>query len=587
MKTCYRRAFQIFPAQLAFKPPAGIPFIMSNTIKIAIAQVNPKVGDIEANLALIRQARSDGARAGAQLVVFGELVISGYPPEDLVLKPSFQAACRDAVQELARETNDGGPGMIVSAPWLDDGIEGDKLYNAALLLDGGKVQSVIAKYSLPNYGVFDEMRIFNAGPCPEPVDFRGHKLGIMTCEDMWLGEVTSCLKDGGAEVLVVLNASPYEIEKSNDRIKLAKDRVAESGLALIYVNQVGGQDELVFDGLSFVLSSNGDLKASLGGFVSNVKTISFSIADGLEPETKSIHPETGENETIYNALVMGLRDYVNKNFFPGVMIGLSGGVDSALSAAIAVDALGAERVHCVMMPSPYTSKESLEDAAESARLLGVKLDNISIEPAMNAFDEMTKEQFVSHPKDTTEENIQARSRGVILMAISNKFGYMVLSTGNKSEMSVGYATLYGDMCGGYSVLKDVYKTRVWELCRWRNEWQNANHSEMFMGLKGAVMPERVITKAPSAELKPNQTDQDSLPPYEELDDVLHCLIELELPSEQIIKRGHSPETVARIWQMVDNAEYKRRQAPPGVKISSRAFGRDRRYPITNGFRPKN
>ncbi len=555
---------------------------MSNTIKIAIAQINPKVGDTTANLALIRQARADGAKDGAELVVFGELVISGYPPEDLVLKPSFQEACKNAVMELALETNDGGPGMIVSAPWLDNG----SLYNAAILLDGGKICSVVAKYSLPNYGVFDEVRIFNPGPCPTPVDFRGLKLGIMTCEDMWVSDVTKSLKDGGAEVLVVLNASPYEIEKSNDRLKLANDRVAESDLALIYVNQVGGQDELVFDGASFVISNKGNLKVSLPSFVSEVKTIPFSTDDGFKTEIESIIPEASENETIYSALVMGLRDYVNKNFFPGVMIGLSGGVDSALSAAIAVDALGAERVHCVMMPSPYTSNESLEDAAETARLLGVKLDNISIIPAMGAFDEMMKEQFVNHPKDITEENIQARARGVVLMAISNKFDYMVLSTGNKSEMSVGYATLYGDMCGGYSVLKDVYKTRVWELCRWRNEWRNEHQSKVFMGSNAQVMPERVISKAPSAELKPNQTDQDSLPPYEELDDILHSLIELELPTEQIIKRGHSAETVARVWQMVDNAEYKRRQAPPGVKISSRAFGRDRRYPITNGFRPK-
>ena len=581
MKTCYRLAFQIFPAQLAFKPPAGIPFIMNNTIKIAIAQINPKVGDIPANIALIRQARADGAKGGANLVVFGELVISGYPPEDLVLKPSFQAACKNAVMALAAQTNDGGPGMIVSAPWLDGG----SLYNAAILLDGGKVCSVVAKHNLPNYGVFDEARIFKPGPRPDPVSFRGHKLGVMTCEDMWVSDVTKSLKAGGAEVLVVLNASPYEMEKSNDRLKLAKDRVAESGLALIYVNQVGGQDELVFDGASYVISNKGDLKVSLPSFVSEVKTISFFTDGGFNPETESIHPEADENKTIYSALVMGLRDYVNKNFFPGVMLGLSGGVDSALSAAIAVDAIGAERVHSVMMPSPYTSKGSLEDATDTARLLGIKLDNISIIPAMNAFDEMTKEQFVNHPKDTTEENIQARARGVILMAISNKFGYMVLSTGNKSEMSVGYATLYGDMCGGYSVLKDVYKTRVWELCHWRNEWRNLHHSEMFMGPDGQVMPERVITKAPSAELKPDQTDQDSLPSYEELDDILHSLIELELPTEQIIKRGHSAETVARVWQMVDNAEYKRRQAPPGVKISSRAFGRDRRYPITNGFRP--
>lgn len=545
-------------------------------MKISIAQLDPKVGDLDANLALIRKARMLGASRGADLVVYSELVVSGYPPEDLVQKKSFQNSCKNAVMELVKDSADGGPAMLLSAPWP----EGDKIYNGALLIDGGKLCAVIAKCKLPNYGVFDEVRLFDAGPCPVATQFRDHKLGIMTCEDMWDGEATKSLGDSGAEILIVLNASPFEMDKTNERIKLANARVRESGLGLIYVNQVGGQDELVFDGASFVMSANGKLKSRLPAFVSSVETISFSTDDGFEPAEATIHIDMKENEAIYSALVMGLRDYVNKNFFPGVMIGLSGGVDSALSAAIAVDALGAERVHCVMMPSPYTSKESLEDAAETARLLGVKLDNISIEPAMNAFDEMTKEQFVGHPKDTTEENIQARSRGVLLMAISNKFGHMVLSTGNKSEMSVGYATLYGDMCGGYSVLKDVYKTRVWELCRWRN----LNHTNFLEGPNGLVIPERVITKAPSAELKPNQTDQDSLPPYEELDDILHCLIELEMPSSEIVKHGHSAETVARVWKMLDNAEYKRRQAPPGVKISSRAFGRDRRYPITNGFR---
>ena len=545
-------------------------------MKITIAQLNPKVGDIDANLALIRKARAMAASADADLIIYGELVVSGYPPEDLVKKTSFQKSCKKAVMDLAADTKDGGPAMLISAPWAENG----KLYNAALLLDGGELTSVIAKCKLPNYGVFDEVRLFDAGPCPIATEFRGHKIGIMTCEDMWDSAPTKSLVDSGAELLVVLNASPFEIDKPNDRIKLATQRAKESGLALVYVNQVGGQDELVFDGASFVMDAKGKLKSRLASFVSSIETISFSSTDGLEPIEATINIDMGKDEAIYSALVMGLRDYVNKNFFPGVMIGLSGGVDSALSAAIAVDALGAERVHCVMMPSPYTSKESLDDAAETARLLGVRLDTISIEPAMNAFDEMTKEQFVGHPKDTTEENIQARSRGVLLMAISNKFGYMVLSTGNKSEMSVGYATLYGDMCGGYSVLKDVYKTRVWDLCRWRN----SNHTDFFEGPNGLAIPERVITKAPSAELKPDQTDQDSLPPYEELDDILHGLIELELPSSEIVKNGHSAQTVAKVWQMLDNAEYKRRQAPPGVKISSRAFGRDRRYPITNGFR---
>ncbi|MDH3335995.1 MAG: NAD+ synthase, partial [Rhodospirillaceae bacterium] len=345
-------------------------------MKITIAQLNPKVGDIDANLALIRKARAMAASADADLIIYGELVVSGYPPEDLVKKTSFQKSCKKAVMDLAADTKDGGPAMLISAPWAENG----KLYNAALLLDGGELTSVIAKCKLPNYGVFDEVRLFDAGPCPIATEFRGHKIGIMTCEDMWDSAPTKSLVDSGAELLVVLNASPFEIDKPNDRIKLATQRAKESGLALVYVNQVGGQDELVFDGASFVMDAKGKLKSRLASFVSSIETISFSSTDGLEPIEATINIDMGKDEAIYSALVMGLRDYVNKNFFPGVMIGLSGGVDSALSAAIAVDALGAERVHCVMMPSPYTSKESLDDAAETARLLGVRLDTISIEP---------------------------------------------------------------------------------------------------------------------------------------------------------------------------------------------------------------
>lgn len=548
---------------------------MKHALLITLAQLNPKVGDLEANLDAIREARAKASSDGADLVVCGELVVSGYPPEDLVLKTSFQDACRAAALALAGETADGGAGIVISAPWMD----GEKLYNAALLLDDGKIQAVVAKSQLPNYGVFDEVRVFAPGPSPGPVDFRGHKLGIMTCEDMWEPQISQSLKDAGASVLVVLNASPFEMDKQDIRLELSRKRVSESGLALVYVNLVGGQDELVFDGASFVLTSDGELVARLPSFEAAIQTISFSGSPVLAAEKSTIAAKPDDNEAIYRALVLGLRDYVDKNFFPGVMIGMSGGVDSALSAAIAVDALGADRVHCVMMPSPFTSKESLDDAAHAANLLGVRLDNISIEPAMAAFDSMLREQFVTHAKDTAEENIQARARGMILMAISNKFGYMVLSTGNKSEMSVGYATLYGDMCGGYSVLKDVYKTRVWELCHWRN----THHVGGFGGPQGRVVPENIITKAPTAELKPDQTDQDTLPPYEELDDILSALIELELHTDEIIKRGHEPEMVQRVWQMLDRAEYKRRQAPPGVKISSRAFGRDRRYPITNGF----
>lgn len=549
-----------------------------DSLNIALAQLNPIVGDAAGNADIVRGARALAHSQGADLLVCSELVISGYPPEDLVLKKSFIDTVHDTVDALARETADRGPGILLSAPWAENG----KLYNAALLLEGGRVQAVIPKHDLPNYGVFDEVRLFSRGKLPGAVAFRGLKLGIMTCEDMWTPAVTKSVMQDGADVLLVLNGSPFETDKSGQRLDFARQRVDESGLALVYVNQVGGQDELVFDGASFVLSPSGQVTTQLAAFESAVQTVRFCV------ENASLVPEKGplpepvsddQNEAIYKALVMGLGDYVNKNNFPGVMIGLSGGVDSAITAAVAVDALGADRVHCVMMPSPYTSKESLEDADEAARLLGAKLDSISIKPAMDAFDDLLKEQFADQSADTTEENIQARSRGMILMAMSNKFGYMVLSTGNKSEMSVGYATLYGDMCGGYNVLKDVYKTRVFDLCRWRN----THHASDMMGPEGRVVPERIITKPPSAELKPNQTDQDSLPPYDKLDDILWCLIEKEMGVRDIAARGHDMDIVQRVWRMLDRAEYKRRQAPPGVKITSRAFGRDRRYPLTNGF----
>ncbi|MBL4691907.1 MAG: NAD+ synthase, partial [Magnetovibrio sp.] len=412
------------------------------------------------------------------------------------------------------------------------------------------------------------------------VRFRGFKLGIMTCEDMWLPQVTKNLMEDGADILLVLNGSPYEMDKTGIRVEYALKRVLESGLALVYVNQVGGQDELVFDGASFVLDSNGKMLTQLPAFESAVVSLGFVLDnDTLNPHQGPMDKPMMENEAIYKALVLVLRDYVNKNHFPGVMIGMSGGVDSAITAAVAVDALGPDRVHCVMMPSPYTSTESLEDASLACQELGVRLDNIAIDPAMNAFEAMLKDMFSDQGPDTTEENIQARSRGMVLMAMSNKFGYMVVSTGNKSEMSVGYSTLYGDMCGGFNVLKDVYKTRVFELCRWRN----ANHYTEFLGPKGEVIPERIITKPPSAELKPDQTDQDTLPPYDVLDGILHGLIEEELSASEISARGYDIEIVRNVWRMLDRAEYKRRQAPPGVKITSRAFGRDRRYPLTNGF----
>jgi NAD+ synthase len=549
---------------------------MPDSLAIAIAQVNPTVGDVDGNVARLRAARKEAAQGGADVVVAGELVVSGYPPEDLVLKRAFQDRVEEAVGRFAAETADGGPGVVIGAPWRSNG----KLFNAALVLDDGGVAGVRLKHELPNYGVFDEKRVFAAGPPPGPVAFRGVRLGVMVCEDMWFPEVAECLEETGAEILVVINGSPFETDKPDDRLNLAVARVAESRLPLVYVNIVGGQDELVFDGESFVLGADRSLRARLPAWWEETAVTRWSRGNegwvcAEAPVAKALAPE----ESIYRAMVVGLRDYVGKNGFPGVLIGLSGGIDSALTAVVAVDALGRERVRCVMMPSPYTSRDSREDAEEVARRLGVRLLSIAIDPAMQAFAAMLGSAFAGAAADATEENIQARSRGTLLMALSNKFGHMVLSTGNKSEMSVGYATLYGDMCGGYSVLKDVYKTTVYALSRLRN----AARPEGMLGPAGAPIPERVLTKAPTAELKPNQTDQDTLPPYEELDAILKCLIEEEMSVEDVVKRGHDRETTLRVWRMVDRAEYKRRQAPPGVKITRRAFGRDRRYPITNGF----
>ncbi len=553
---------------------------MTDRLTIALAQINPTVGDLEGNARLLGEARAKAGDMGADLVVGGELTLSGYPPEDLVLKPAFLDGIQAHVAELAKATADGGPALIVGAPWLEDG----HLYNSALLLDGGEIQARIHKHMLPSYGVFDEERVFSAGPMPGPISFRGLPFGLMICEDMWGPEVTECLDESGARLLIVINGSPFDVDKSDRRLSLAVARVRESGLPLAYVNLVGGQDELVFDGASFALDGEGNLCAQAHPWREDL-ILTHWQDDGatwsLVPGEITNEEPTGAPglEAIYQAMVLGLRDYVAKNRFPGVVMGLSGGIDSALTAAVAVDALGPEKVHCVMMPSLFTSRESIDDATGCAGLLGISFDTIGIGPAMQAFDEMLGDAFAGREKDATEENIQARARGMVVMALSNKLGHMALTTGNKSEMSVGYATLYGDMCGGFSVLKDVYKTTVFDLARLRNSYRPAGS----LGPEGPVMPEAIITKKPTAELAPDQFDEDSLPPYEVLDDILKSLIEGECAIPDIIARGHDADTVRRVWHMLDRAEYKRRQAPPGVKISSRAFGRDRRYPITNGF----
>ena len=541
---------------------------MTESLKVGLAQLNPKVGDVAGNLAKVRAARAEAARQGADLVLTTELVLAGYFPEDLVLKPAFQRACHDAVEALRADTRDGGPALFVTTPWRED----DKLYNAIVALDKGEIIGKRYKVDLPNYGVFDDKRVFAPGPMPGPLVFKGVRIGVPICEDVWTPDVVECVAETGGEILLVPNASPYEVGKTDVRVQLGVQRVVESGLPFVYLNQVGGQDEVVYDGGSFALGADRRLKAKLASFREEVTTVEFRRnGKGWDCLPGPIAPELTQIESIYQAMVLGLGDYVNKTGFPSVLIGLSGGVDSALTAAVAADALGPERVHAIMMPSPYTSRESLEDAEACAKAIGIKYDIVSIEPAMKAFRAMLQPLFGNRPEDVTEENIQSRARGVTLMAVSNKLGGMVLTTGNKSEMAMGYATLYGDMNGGYNVLKDVYKTTVFELCKWRNR-------------QGRVIPERILTKPPSAELRPDQKDEDSLPPYPVLDAILKGLIERDLDAAALAAEGHDLATVNRVWRLLEGAEYKRRQAPPGVKITSRLISRERRYPIVNGFR---
>ena len=539
---------------------------MTNRLIIALAQLNPTLGAINANLALARAAREKAATA--DLILFPELFICGYPPEDLVLRPSFVAACKAAVEELAKETRTG-PAVLIGLPWR----EGANLYNSMALLANGRIETLRHKFDLPNYGVFDEKRVFNPGPAPGPIAFNGVRIGVPICEDIWTEETCETLAETGAEILLSPNGSPFERNKDDVRLGHVVARVTETGLPMVYLNQLGGQDELVFDGASFVLNADRSIAVQLPMFEEKVALTEWvRDEDGWRclPGDMARIPE--KEEETWKACVLGLRDYVLKNRFPGVVLGLSGGIDSAVVAAMAVDALGPDKVHCVMLPYAYTSRESLTDAEECARLLGVRYDVVPIKEPVEGFLSALKPMFEGTSFGITEENLQSRSRGVILMAISNKFGSMVLTTGNKSEMSVGYATLYGDMNGGYNPIKDVYKTEVYRLAAWRNT-------------QGRVIPERIITRAPSAELRENQTDQDSLPPYEVLDAILEGLVENELPVAEIVaKTGYDEALVKRIQHMLYVAEYKRRQAAPGVKITRRNFGRDRRYPITNGFR---
>jgi len=530
-------------------------------ISITLAQMNPVVGDVEGNARKIIEVWT-AHKEQTNLIVFSELILSGYQPEDLVLHDRFLTLCREQAEHIAKETADG-PAMIISAPLMNDG----KRQNCALFLCCGQIKAILPKYELPNYGVFDEVRVFEQGDLPPPIDYMGHKLGIATCEDFWFPTVAQHLKNHGAEILISLNGSPFEVGKDQKRLNIIRDRVTETGLPALYVNQIGGQDEIVYDGGSFVLDDYGDLVTHLPFFEERIEQISFPLVkEQIAPPSPLPSKKEDNLELIYNCLKLGLKDYVDKNNFPGVLIGLSGGIDSALSAVIAVDALGADRVHCVMMPSPYTSDESITDAQALANNLGCHYDSLPIETVMQAYH-TTLPQL----SDIALENIQSRARGMMLMALSNTHGKMVLSTGNKSEMAVGYATLYGDMCGGYNVLKDVYKTQVFALSRWRND-------------QGHIMPDNIITRPPSAELKPDQKDEDSLPPYDRLDQILEHMIEHKHSNSDITAKGFDSGVVAHIRKLLDRAEYKRRQAPPGVKITKNSFGRERRMPITNGYR---
>ncbi|WP_273792964.1 NAD+ synthase [Brucella anthropi] len=549
-------------------------------LRIAIAQLNPVMGDIAGNLAKARAARAEAAKMKADLVLFTELFISGYPPEDLVLKPSFLAACEKAVRELAIETADGGPGVVIGTPLSRE----SGLHNSIAVLDGGEIIAERFKVDLPNYGEFDEKRVFQAGPMPGPVNFRGVRIGIPVCEDIW-GElgVAETLAESGAEILLVPNGSPYHRAKMDRRHQIVLKQVIETELPMVYANQVGGQDELVFDGGSFAFNADRSLCLQMPQFTEQITlTVWQKNNDGwrCEEGEKALLPEGIEAD--YSACMLGLRDYVNKNSFKDVVLGLSGGIDSAICAALGVDALGKDRVRCIMLPYRYTSDESLQDAADCAKALGVRYDIVPIAAPVEGFLESLHPLFEGTESGVTEENLQSRARGTILMAVSNKFGSMVVTTGNKSEMSVGYATLYGDMNGGFNPIKDVYKMQVYAMSKWRN----SHIPQGALGPSGEVIPNNIIAKAPSAELRENQTDQDSLPPYPVLDDILECLVENEMSNTEIAARGHPLETVQRIEHLLYLAEYKRRQSAPGVKITKKNFGRDRRYPITNRFRDR-
>ena len=542
---------------------------MTISLRIVIAQLNLLVGDVAGNservIAAAHEARD---KLKAQAIVFPELTLTGYPPEDLLLRPALMAQVELALRRIERETQ--GIDVILGHPLHEQG----RLFNAVSLLRAGRVHASYRKQLLPNYSVFDEKRYFQSGSAPCVVEVGGVPVGITVCEDIWQSEPVRAAVDAGARLILTLNASPYHMEKDRERVAIAQTRVRETSVPLVYVNLVGGQDELVFDGGSFVLNGQGEVTQRCAAYEEGLYPVDLEYQNGnVTPKASPFAAELDLEEEIYRALVMGVRDYVNKNRFPGVAIGLSGGIDSALTLCIAVDALGADRVEALMMPSRFTARMSIEDAAAQAKAMGVAFHNISIEPMFEAFVQQLAGQFKGRACDVTEENIQARIRGSLLMAVSNKTGKMVLTTGNKSEMAVGYATLYGDMAGGYGAIKDVFKTMVYRLAEYRNRSQ-------------PVIPRRVFERPPSAELASDQKDSDSLPPYEVLDPILERYVERDQSPEAIVAAGFDEAVVRGVTAMVDRNEYKRRQAAPGVRITRRAFGRDRRYPITSGYRER-
>jgi len=549
---------------------------MKNNLKIALAQLNPIVGDVKGNIIKLIDIRNN-LKDEVDIIVAPELYVTGYPIDDLVLRNDFLELVENEINILAKITNDGKAAIVLGAPRK----EKNSIRNSVFVLDDGKITSFRDKHNLPNSGVFDEQRIFSPGALSGPVKIRNVLIGLPICEDIWTENVIECLCETGAEIILSINASPYSLKKHDQRMSVAVSRVIESKIPLIYLNRVGGQDELVFDGASFCLSHEGELSVQLKDFQEEILEIDLTKLNNNWICKGKINSISSNLEALYKSLVVSVRDYVRNNGFPGVVLGMSGGIDSALVAAIATDALGPERVRAVMMPSPYTSQESLEDAKLASSNLGVDYSYLDIKNGMDVIDNILLgfEGDKVEP-GITEENIQSRLRGLLLMAISNKYGSMVLATGNKSEYAVGYATLYGDMCGGFAVIKDVWKTDVFRLC----EWRNSNKSSEFLGPNGTVIPKRIISKPPSAELREDQKDTDSLPEYDILDTILRKLVEDNLSLEKIVKEGFDVKDVKKITMLLSKSEYKRFQSAPGPKVTEKAFGRDRRYPLTSGFR---